>query len=653
MRGNFLKFFSIVVLIFYKQLAYAQDTDLLSLSLEELMNIEVTTASKNAENIFDAPGVMTVITSKEIEQFGANNLIELFERVPGLIPMSSYFFPNNMLSIRGDLPNHNDSHVLILIDGRPIRMTRVGGINHGIYTSYPVANIQRIEIIKGPGSALYGSNAFAGVVNIISKKATDSTLEARVGGGSFNTKKGSVIAGKSFGDLGATVALNYLETDGWEATMTDELGSSNVTQAGEKNVGLTANFDYKGLSLKSFLSFTDADVLGPFPKFPQHSSRLDSRMLDLGYEYNFSENWNINANITHNGFNWDTVNDFPGSDPDNIPLSESTTNDYLFEVSSRRSFMNNRINVLLGGTGYSITGDQGDSYSVFWWNSYFQADARLHDKFKLILGGQLNKPENTDIDFVPRIGGILNVTEKLGVKALWGQAFRSGYITELFVDVPILQGNPDLEPEKVSSLDLQVFYKTNNFQASASYYANRQKDLIDRVPVAGQSFQTFINQSERNINGFEFESRFAANSGLLVLAAFNYMHNEDGMTGQEGVTFAPDYTIKTGISYPITNGLQVGVNYNYVDDFGKVSLVNPGVSTVNTEADGYNLVSFNVNLDFPKLFKSETMPDLKLQLYGTNILAEDIYIPETTRKQINTIPYKAGAGYHVTLIYQL
>ena len=122
-----------------------EDVNYLSeLSLEELMNVNVVTASKSEEKISDAPGIITTITSKEIEQFGAINFTELLDRVVGSLNLSSTLNIQNIVSMRGDVSNDFDSHILLLINSRPFREGLFGGVNSPLYLSLPLSMIDRI-----------------------------------------------------------------------------------------------------------------------------------------------------------------------------------------------------------------------------------------------------------------------------------------------------------------------------------------------------------------------------------------------------------------------------------------------------------------------------------------------------------------------------
>ncbi len=144
------------------------------LSLSDLLQVEVTTVSKKAENPLDAPGIISVITADEIATFGASNLIDVLQRIPNLFVFDSPTFTATGVSLRAGATQHLNNHVLYLINERPLRESQNGGFHSDINLLFPVELIERIEVIRGPGSDLYGSNAFSGTINFITKKAKPS-----------------------------------------------------------------------------------------------------------------------------------------------------------------------------------------------------------------------------------------------------------------------------------------------------------------------------------------------------------------------------------------------------------------------------------------------------------------------------------------------
>jgi outer membrane receptor for ferrienterochelin and colicin len=143
--------------------ASASSDDLTSMDLEKLMNIQVTTASLFSDKLSQAPSIMSVVTGDELRRFGGLTLGEVLQTVPGLTGSTQYFSDRSLVSARGDQVKTNGGHILFLINGRPTREVMEGGNISDLLESFPVDIIERIEVIKGPGSVLYGSNAFSAV----------------------------------------------------------------------------------------------------------------------------------------------------------------------------------------------------------------------------------------------------------------------------------------------------------------------------------------------------------------------------------------------------------------------------------------------------------------------------------------------------------
>ncbi|MBK8946116.1 MAG: TonB-dependent receptor plug domain-containing protein [Ignavibacteriae bacterium] len=140
--------FVFLLIVFNSNNILAQEEqNLTEMSLEDLLNMEVTTASKKAEKTTDAPGIISTITSEEIKYFGANNLFEILEKSTSIQSIGSHLFPYNVSAMRGDLRTHYDNHMLILINGRPVRDGVMGGLNSSVYAGYPIDMIEKIEIV--------------------------------------------------------------------------------------------------------------------------------------------------------------------------------------------------------------------------------------------------------------------------------------------------------------------------------------------------------------------------------------------------------------------------------------------------------------------------------------------------------------------------
>ena len=187
--------------------------DYLLLSLEELGNMNVSIATGNSMPIAQAPAAATVITAKQIRALGASTLDEILETVPGLhVALSGAFRLDSIYSIRGIHTTLN-SQVLLLVNGFPVQYAATGG--RPVLFRQPVNNISRIEVLRGPGSAVYGSDAFSGVINIITKSA-DEIDGTEIGGriGSFGFRETWVQSGHQLNGWGVNFSLNHQQTNG-------------------------------------------------------------------------------------------------------------------------------------------------------------------------------------------------------------------------------------------------------------------------------------------------------------------------------------------------------------------------------------------------------------------------------------------------------
>ena len=176
---------------------FGANTDgLFDLSLEQLMSITV--ASKRSEAVSQAPGVISIISREHIRRFGGLNLGDLIDRLTNTQVMGSSLYPRNRSSVRAVSQTHIDDKVLILLDGRPLRDAGQGGVNGDLYATFPIETIEQIEIIRGPGSVLYGTNAFSGVFNIVTRSSKSPQISGLMRTGSNSDKKVSFSAGQVF-----------------------------------------------------------------------------------------------------------------------------------------------------------------------------------------------------------------------------------------------------------------------------------------------------------------------------------------------------------------------------------------------------------------------------------------------------------------------
>src|SRR5690242_11347014 len=185
---------------------------LLQLSLEQLMNIKVVTASGYAQTTAEAPSTITVITAQQIKDRGYEQLEDALRDVPGIDMIHLNGYAPTLIYFRGMYGAEN-LRALLMIDG--IVENNIIGTNDMAGPAYSLHNVKRIEIISGPTSALYGANAFGGVINIITKKGAQiDGLEAEQGVGSFNTTFEKITMGTRKGNWEFSLAGTLYNSDG-------------------------------------------------------------------------------------------------------------------------------------------------------------------------------------------------------------------------------------------------------------------------------------------------------------------------------------------------------------------------------------------------------------------------------------------------------
>lgn len=621
---------------------------LFSLPLEGLTDITVVTTSRFEEALFDSPGIISVFTRQDIEAFGANSLIEVIERLPGVQTLTGYVFQNNATSIRGDLPNQNDNHALILVNGRPLRTGFSGGFNGIVWNSFPLDAIERIEYVRGPGSVLYGSNAFSGVINLITKRAGQERGGVSLTAGSDATRAASGYVQHVGEDYDLRVQLESFNEDGWRGRMVDELGVSSEDDFGEDNLTLLANGHVGNLSIDLLLADTEQTHFGSVPRWPTQDIERDIYFLGLGHQYALNDDWTLQSDFTYNyatqqyprPFN----TEFDGQS-DDTTLEAYVTGD-----------LQESTQLILGGSVSRLTGNVGGGsitlpdYDWTWWSLYGQASYRFHARLRGYLGAQWNKAEGVDAEIVPRIGVVYRFNPDMGVKLLYSEAFRSPFPAETDVQAqPILTGNPDLGPEIAKTMDLQWFYDTGRYQAALTLFRTEQMDLIDRAAGSGPGVPgTFQNLSEREIEGVELEWRLRPRPQWELLGSAQFQRNED-QDGTDDVTLAPDYLIKFGTIFRPRSGISFGLFDTYTDDYADVSIIKPGASYVNPKAAAYHLLSLNGRFELGRWLPDGIGSGVELELYGSNLLDEAVYVPEYSRGFINTLPAREGRAFFASL----
>ncbi len=620
------------------------------LHAENINLIEVVSKQKEDKN--KASGIVSLITRDEIERYGANNLHDLLGRVTSIYALGSYQYVDNTVSVRGDLFTHINNHTLLLINGRPFRESLFGGLNENLYRGFPIHNIEHIEIIRGSGSVLYGTNAYSGVINIVTKKNKDNALTVRGRYGSYET--GQVESEFSYKnqDFASTGAIRYQNSNGWLVSAIGEDKNRSQFRSDADDISANIWATYKNFTFNGFLARNQHNHWSNRPADFGQVIENERLFFDLGYKQQITSYWTAQANITYNFFK----NNFNVNTP-----YHGKSNNLLFEQTNFFSFFNNDLDILFGGLLEWQTGqgswegnkDIISNYSNLMSSLYLEGNYKIIKDLKLTLGGQWNHVDYLNQTVVQagtnnpkfvegkvgRIGLVYEFTPELGLKLLYSQAFRSPTPAELNINVPnSLFGNANLTSEQVETTDVQLFYHTKKIDTSVTVFRSRQANLINRTSVPNSLAKRYINKDSAVFLGVEYEGKFKLFNELQLTTAYTFQTNRDG-NGKNNISVAPNHILKLGASYEVTKNFQISA----FDSFFSKPKAIEGASIVNPISQSYHYLTVNMNYRFDNLFGSAAKhKPVILSLYLDNLLDEKIYYPEFNRKLINSVPGKAG-----------
>ncbi len=657
------------------------------LSLADLFDIKVNIASKTEESISDAPGVISVITRDELQRFGGTTLADILKRVPSFLASTNYMSDRSMVAARGDQLMPSASHSLLLINGRPVREIFFGGSKSEVYESFPVNIIDRIEVIRGPGSVLYGSQAFTSVINVITRCPQENAVSVSGSLGEHFHKKVSGDLQIRKGDFGMTLAGRYADKGDWDVDwkapgLTKVY--SNPISIPDFGPGVYADIEYRDFFLmcsynqwqnQSFLPdrqfFRDIPSIG----ISDVTSKVTWRKLfgDLGYSFKPADWYHSTVNATFTE-SWLSVRKFP------------KTSRYSYEVLGEwTNFITpfERCNIILGGAAGFMTGEEGDTdhdtaayhrgvynkgHRGLNFNGYLQADYRL-DWLKIIGGLQVNKVrykdstgkvDNFKPDFNPRAGLIFYPLEHINIKALYSTAYRAPSFTELYLDYLVQKGKMipqdtvswypghtyNLDPEKVNTIDLGATYQDNTVEFSINGFYSSMKSMIIQRAIS-PTMTIYDNLSEIVLYGLECDGKYYLTKSLLFEGSMLFQQSRDKNTGEIDMAPLPDFSAKGGVSYRSDFGLVIS-GFNTFQQ-----ALNPKyASRYNTTTGSFNMTNLHCSYDFNTLFHWSRVTEWLLVVDVDNLFDREVWLPCWGRDLGYTIPYNEGrtiyGGFTVT-----
>lgn len=461
----------------------------------------VVTANRISQNKDSVLADVTVISREEIARAGQSTFVELLQTQPG-VEVSSSGGAGKASSVY--LRGANSDHVVVLVDGLRVNSATLGTT---AFENIPLAQIERIEILRGPSTSLYGQDAIGGVIQIFTRKnAGTPRFDAALGYGTWDTRTASAGFGGSMNDTTFSLRASSLDTRGISALKTrnpnlsDRDGYNNLAVSGQISQRLAAGHD---LSLQFFSSeghtrYDSSSNLDPSFAFnPAFSNHAD--LNQLGYSVTsknqFTGNWLSTLKI---GEGKDRSVDYAAPGPFS-PLSRSVTSTDQFQLTwqndlslpiGRLSLLYDNLRQRVSGTTeYDRDSRNNDGFVV-----NYLLDAGPHS-----LQASLRNDHNTQYG-THTTGGIgygFSVTPNWRVTANYGSAFKAPSFNQLYF--PFF-GNPNLKPEQSDNLEASLRYQDTQSTASLTVYENKVRDLINTVQIDQFTFAP-LNVAKATLRG--------------------------------------------------------------------------------------------------------------------------------------------------------
>lgn len=507
--------------------------DLFDLSLEELSQIKVSVASRNAQLLRDAASLVTVFTDNDLQRLGVRTLGELLGYVPGMRSYrnsgtSPWLDSYEVRGVRDDF----SSMLLLMVDGRRINSPYNGGT--GQMFQHLLGNASRVEIIRGPGSALYGSSALLGVINIITRGATE---RLRFGVGSDGLAELAASSGFSTGDWYGNAHVALQRSDGQDYRIdNDTTGRTQTTRDPYRSENLSANLGYQALEWYGWAYQQELDDF-----YQVNFVHPDNRTEQDGYETGVrtqwedqSAGWQVKAQLSRHVIDQISyANRAAAGSPPFLAAdwlggfsvksaSDALDVDGVWQLTSEDAISaglrlsEERIHRAKLHSNYRLTDfaylgelqDINDLVPPVERNvtgAYLQHQRQWSPHWQTTLGLRHDNYEDSGSDSSPRLAVSYYDGDNNTIKLMWGQAYRAPAFNELFtMGNPVSLGNENLNAVRSETLELGWLHEANNWRLDASLFDQTIRDQI-LSEFIGPGLRQFVNKGELQVRGAELD----------------------------------------------------------------------------------------------------------------------------------------------------
>lgn len=595
----------------------AVSADLSKLSIEDLMEIRIESVSKFEQKVIEAPASVSIVTSDDIKMYGYRNLGEILQSVRGLFVRNDRRL--SYLGIRGlDQLGNDVSRFLLLVDGHRMNDSFYGKASIANDFNIDVDLIDRVEVIRGASSSVYGTSAFLGVVNVKTKSGADfKGGELAAEGGTFSSYRGRATYGNRFAN-----GLEVLLSTGRFGTSGDGRLFYKEFNDPATNSGIAKNDDAEGAgNFFGKLSYRDFTLEGGYIRrakdiptgsfgtvFDSDRTRLTNGrgFVDVKFQRQFAGDLGVKARLYYDRFKekGEYIVDYavPGDPPFIVKnIDDFRTQSVGSELQLSKTLFGGHKFILGAEYNYAFQQDQRNYDVDVYLNK--QTTNRdwavfVQDEFELLRGLRVNAGLRYDQyssfggTLNPRLGLVYQPFDKTIFKLLYGTAFRAPSVFERFYndggDTQI--ASPNIGPEKIRSVEFsaQHYLGFNLWGSGHLYYQWISDRISEQVNSSGLLF--YENTKGVTQRGAEFELEGRWQNGLRGRLSYALQESTDRDSGK-GIGNSPTHLIKLNGTLPLfSDKLFLGLEEQFV---GKRKTVS-GASARDALITNLTLFSANI-----------------------------------------------------------
>ena len=501
----------------------SEPSDLFELPLEDLLDIEVLSPSQTVKKIGQAPNIITSITAKQIASMGARTLSDVLKMVPG-VQVLTRRNGQDMVWIRG-IPTGRNSKVMLLIDGVPQREGLIGGWSSDEQTQ--INNIERIEVIRGPGSALYGGDAYSGMISIFTKHKVPQYNTVTAGIASFDKQWLNFEAGKEVGQSKLIVSGRWQQSEGY-AQQYDRAGLDSTHNNNVKakslsgtflsgNWQLGANFDdftteyphyssdqyksqrYEILSayLKHVFNFDKLTIENQLYTY-QVTRTFERTIKDLDASINFYSDSDLDSDSNGLRSQWSYAFNSQQHTVFGLIYQQRNVSQYHETISLKNGIAVNEIESRVLKNGDSSPASHNRAV-------YIQHESLwMANQLGVTLGARVDDYPEFDTEISPRVALTYQSNQDWSGKVILGTAFRPPTFLQQYEirNDNNVSGNPALTPEQIETIEAEwVYHFSTNNNLAIRGFRSRLSDFIQSID--GKPYEN--SETQLAVPGYEIE----------------------------------------------------------------------------------------------------------------------------------------------------